>query len=676
MLDARGLGELEQVTAQRADVVRAAHRLQRGVEPAGQPRVLGGDAGRAVVGVALLRLDAPDREHRLAADVHQVRTQRERDDGVLRQPELAGADEHHALVQAGLGEDLVDPAEAQAERQAHRVGEDQRRRARPALAAVDRHVVDPAAGARHQRDQFVPEPQVADGRLDPDRQPGLVGEHLDEVEQPVDVGELRVPRRADAVHALRHPARRGDLRRHLDAGQHTTEPRLGALAELDLQRAHRRRGHRVLEPGEVEAAVLVTAAEVAAADLVDQVAAAAVVGRDAALAAVLQAPRQRRAAVERGDGVGRQRTEAHAGDVDDGVGPERVPSAARGAEHLRARQPRLLAAVLARRRDGGTERPVLDDHVAGRALDVVVGAEPEVVVLELGRGVDPAALVAGERAFVVVAGDDVLAQLRPDPLDEVAAVADHGEVAQDRVPALDQVVGRDRSGRGDRRCRPEGRPRPSHRASMRSQPGLGRPRIPSTRVRRPRLAARPAGRAGGHLARGRPLGGRGADARRCRARPAHRPHPARHRAGDRAATGHGGRATGRGELRGRRREERRRRHGQARRPGAGRARLRPGRRLRHRGHRRVEPPVVGGPDVLAHARAGRGRGRPQRVGDLPRRHRGGRSGGHRGGAGRRVRRLGEGARHRRLRRPAAGAGARRRRDRVPPGAWSGSRCWC
>ena len=27
--------------------------------------------------------------------------------------------------------------------------------------------------------------------------------------------------------------------------------------------------------------------------------------------------------------------------------------------------------------------------------------------------------------------------------------------------------------------------------------------------------------------------------------------------------------------------------------------------LRHRRHRRVEPPVVGGPDVLAHARAGR-----------------------------------------------------------------------
>ena len=42
-------------------------------------------------------------------------------------------------------------------------------------------------------------------------------------------------------------------------------------------------------------------------------------------------------------------------------------------------------------------------------------------------------------------------------------MADHGEAAQDRVPALDQVVSRDRSGRGHCRCRPEGRPSISSR---------------------------------------------------------------------------------------------------------------------------------------------------------------------------------------------------------------------
>ena len=59
---------------------------------------------------------------------------------------------------------------------------------------------------------------------------------------------------------------------------------------------------------------------------------------------------------------------------------------------------------------------MLDDRVALDALDVVVGAEAHVVVLALARGVDPGALVAGEGPFLVVARDDVLAQLRADAL--------------------------------------------------------------------------------------------------------------------------------------------------------------------------------------------------------------------------------------------------------------------
>ena len=79
------------------------------------------------------------------------------------------------------------------------------------------------------------------------------------------------------------------------------------------------------------------------------------------------------------------------------------------------------------------ERAVPDDDVAG-ALEIVVGAEAEVVVLLLRRRVDPAALIARERPLLVVAGDDVLAQLGPDRLEQVAEVADDREVAQDRVP--------------------------------------------------------------------------------------------------------------------------------------------------------------------------------------------------------------------------------------------------
>ena len=146
----------------------------------------------------------PIGEHRLPGDVDHVAAERERDDRVVGQPELAGADEGHLLVQAALGERRVDPGEPQLERQRHGVGEDQRRRAGTALAAVDGHEVDargrcrPSASVSSSQKR-----QVADGGLDPDRQPGLGGQQLHPVEQAVDVGELGVPRRADAVLALR-----------------------------------------------------------------------------------------------------------------------------------------------------------------------------------------------------------------------------------------------------------------------------------------------------------------------------------------------------------------------------------------------------------------------------------------------------------------------------------------
>jgi len=82
-------------------------------------------------------------------------------------------------------------------------------------------------------------------------------------------------------------------------------------------------------------------------------------------------------------------------------------------------------------------------------LEVVVAAEPEVVVLQLGRGVDPASLVAAERSLLVVAGDDVLPQLRADRLEQLAPVTDDREVPQQRVLLLQQVVRTDRHGRSD-----------------------------------------------------------------------------------------------------------------------------------------------------------------------------------------------------------------------------------
>jgi hypothetical protein len=76
-------------------------------------------------------------------------------------------------------------------------------------------------------------------------------------------------------------------------------------------------------------------------------------------------------------------------------------------------------------------------------LEVLVGAEAHVGVGLLGRGVDPAALVAVEGPLVLIGGHDVLAQLGTEGLEDEAQVPDDGEVPQHGVLALEQVVGGD-----------------------------------------------------------------------------------------------------------------------------------------------------------------------------------------------------------------------------------------
>ena len=84
------------------------------------------------------------------------------------------------------------------------------------------------------------------------------------------------------------------------------------------------------------------------------------------------------------------------------------------------------------------ENRVFDDRIADPE-NLIVGAEAEVVVLLLGRGVDPAALVPAERALLVVARDDVLPQLGPNLFEQVPSVSEEGEVAQQCVLALEEV---------------------------------------------------------------------------------------------------------------------------------------------------------------------------------------------------------------------------------------------
>ena len=136
--------------------------------------------------------------------------------------------------------------------------------------------------------------------------------------------------------------------------QHAADAWLGALTELDLDRADLRMGgdHR-LEARQAEASVQLPAAEVAGAQLEHQVPALEVMRRQAALAGVLQAAGQFRAAVDGADRGAAQRAVAHRRHVHHRRWTERPGAAAWTAQHLGARQ-RIARRRSPDRRDAAT----------------------------------------------------------------------------------------------------------------------------------------------------------------------------------------------------------------------------------------------------------------------------------------------------------------------------------
>src|SRR5690606_15084616 len=155
---------------------------------------------------------------------------------------------------------------------------------------------------------------------------GEVAQLLDELQQPDRRVEGAVRGRRDAVHADRHAAGIGDLRGHLGARQDAALPRLRALTELELDHLDLRVQGIALETLGIETAFLVAAAEVARADLPDQVAAVlAVVDGDRTLAGIVVETAAPGAGIEGADGIGRERAEAHGRDVEDAGRVRRRP---------------------------------------------------------------------------------------------------------------------------------------------------------------------------------------------------------------------------------------------------------------------------------------------------------------------------------------------------------------
>ena len=115
MRQSAGVREPQDFLAKRQDVIGDPRAFVLGVESAHQPFVLRGHTRRAVVGVAFLGLDAADGQHRFAGDIDHVAAQREGKDRVLWEAEFAAADEGDPILHPALGEDRVDPREAEFE---------------------------------------------------------------------------------------------------------------------------------------------------------------------------------------------------------------------------------------------------------------------------------------------------------------------------------------------------------------------------------------------------------------------------------------------------------------------------------------------------------------------------------------------------------------------------------
>lgn len=329
--------ECEQLGAEGHEVVGRAGAFQVRVEAMHEPAAVGGDAGRAATRVAAERLDAADGQHRLAADVDHVASERQRVERGVGEPEPAGADEDDVLGEPRAREQRIDAGHAELEGERHVIAERQRRRSGSALAAVDREEVRTGAGRRHPIGELPPEAEVTDRRLDAHGQAGRVRESLDERDQPGHVGEGRVGRGARAVPVGGDTAHAGDLLRDLRCGQQPSETGLGALGQLDLDRPDGCLGDAREQPVEREVPGRVATAEVTGPDLEDQLAAVQMRGRETALTRVVQAAGESGAAIERLYGHRRQRAVAHPRDVHDRRGPEGARPAVCGAEHLARR---------------------------------------------------------------------------------------------------------------------------------------------------------------------------------------------------------------------------------------------------------------------------------------------------------------------------------------------------
>ena len=149
---------------------------------------------------------------------------------------------------------------------------------------------------------------------------GELAHARDELEQALRVAELAVGGRRDHRLSLGHASDPRDLGRDLCGGQDSAVAGFRSLGELEFDHAHGVEGGLIAEALGIEASRFAPAAEVAGADLPDQVAALLVGVADPALAGIVREAPVMGAPVESADRVRTERAVAHGRDVEERCG--------------------------------------------------------------------------------------------------------------------------------------------------------------------------------------------------------------------------------------------------------------------------------------------------------------------------------------------------------------------
>nr|WP_244332519.1 hypothetical protein [Gordonia polyisoprenivorans] len=439
-------------------IVVDAFALVGDVEGAGPPRVLGGDADGAVIGVAALRLDAPDGHHHRAGGIRVVRTLDQPFDDVVAGGHLSARTDPDAVAQPHTDQRVVHRHQPVGQGQTDVILVFQRRSGGSTLSTVDDDEVRGGVLGEHRLAHCEDVDPRAQAELETH---GFAARQLsqshDEADQLTRRRERRVCGRTHALLSLRHTAIAGDLGGHLRRRQDAADTRLGTLAQFDVDGLDTVVGGFLRERVGIEMPVGGAGSEVAGADLPDDVGALEVKRRQTTFAGLVDEPALHRTFVQGAQRIRRERAEAHRRHVQQ---RHVVRAGAVGPADTDAKR---LGRILDR---GGRVDEVL---VAG-PVDVTLGAEGELGGSAFGAFVDQRAGVAIIGPAVEVPLDEVLLHLRAQRLEQEPHVAEHRIIPQDRMPALRDVVdGHHGEGHQDHRGddprpRPfDGRDHPGHR---------------------------------------------------------------------------------------------------------------------------------------------------------------------------------------------------------------------